>query len=266
MITSTGNNRVRSVSALAKKAKIRREQGLFIVEGAKMFAELPKDRLKETYVSESFLRQHGEKASKLLQGICFEEVSDDVMKYMSDTQTPQGILAVAAQLSHSLNEIVKGDGIKRNSPAHLMILETIQDPGNLGTILRAGEGAGITGVVMNSATADIYNPKVIRSTMGSIYRVPFVYVEDWQQAIGRIKAEGIRLYAAHLKGKVSYENEDYRTDTGFLIGNEANGLTEETAAMADCYVRIPMAGQVESLNAAVAASILMFETARQRRN
>lgn len=166
MITSTGNNRVRSVSALAKKAKIRREQGLFIVEGAKMFAELPKDRLKETYVSESFLRQHGEKASELLQGICFEEVSDDVMKYMSDTQTPQGI----------------------------------------------------------------------------------------------------RLYAAHLKGKVSYENEDYRTDTGFLIGNEANGLTEETAAMADCYVRIPMAGQVESLNAAVAASILMFETARQRRN
>lgn len=147
-----------------------------------------------------------------------------------------------------------------------MILETIQDPGNLGTILRAGEGAGITGVVMNSATADIYNPKVIRSTMGSIYRVPFVYVEDWQQALGRIKAEGIRLYAAHLKGKVSYENEDYRTDTGFLIGNEANGLTEETAAMADCYVRIPMAGQVESLNAAVAASILMFETARQRRN
>lgn len=112
MITSTGNNRVRSVSALAKKAKIRREQGLFIVEGAKMFAELPKDRLKETYVSESFLRQHGEKASELLQGICFEEVSDDVMKYMSDTQTPQGILAVAAQLSHSLNEIVKGDGIR----------------------------------------------------------------------------------------------------------------------------------------------------------
>ena len=143
MITSTGNNRVRSVSALAKKAKIRREQGLFIVEGAKMFAELPKDRLKETYVSESFLRQHGEKASELLQGICFEEVSDDVMKYMSDTQTPQGILAVAAQLSHSLNEIVKGDGIKRDSPAHLMILETIQDPGNLGTILRAGEGAEI---------------------------------------------------------------------------------------------------------------------------
>ena len=105
-------------------------------------------------------------------GSAFEEVSDDVMKYMSDTQTPQGILAVAAQLSHSLNEIVKGDGIKRDSPAHLMILETIQDPGNLGTILRAGEGAGITGVVMNSATADIYNPKVIRSTMGSIYVFP----------------------------------------------------------------------------------------------
>ena len=214
MITSTGNNHVRAVSSLVKKAKARREQGLFIVEGAKMFSELPKEKLKETYVSESFLRQHGEKA-ELLKGIHYEEVSDDVMKYMSDTQTPQGILA---------------------------------------------------GVVMNSATADIYNPKVIRSTMGSIYRVPFVYVDDLGKALVLIKSKGIRLYAAHLKGTGNYEDEDYRKDTGFLIGNEANGLTEETAAMADCYVKIPMAGTVESLNAAVAASVLMFEAARQRRN
>lgn len=265
MITSTGNNHVRAVSALAKKAKARREQGLFIVEGAKMFSELPKEKLKETYVSESFLRQHGERADDLLKGIHYEEVSDDVMKYMSDTQTPQGILAVAEQFRHTLDEVLEigGEDGKR---AHLMILETIQDPGNLGTILRAGEGAGITGVVMNSTTADIYNPKVIRSTMGSIYRVPFVYVDDLQKALMTVKSRGIRLYAAHLKGTGNYEDEDYRKDTGFLIGNEANGLTEETAAAADCYVKIPMAGKVESLNAAVAASVLMFEAARQRRN
>ncbi len=265
MITSTGNNHVRAVSSLVKKAKARREQGLFIVEGAKMFSELPKEKLKETYVSESFLRQHGEKA-ELLKGIHYEEVSDDVMKYMSDTQTPQGILAVAEQFYHTLEEVLETGGEKRGKAAHLMILETIQDPGNLGTILRAGEGAGITGVVMNSATADIYNPKVIRSTMGSIYRVPFVYVDDLGKALVLIKSKGIRLYAAHLKGTGNYEDEDYRKDTGFLIGNEANGLTEETAAMADCYVKIPMAGKVESLNAAVAASVLMFEAARQRRN
>ncbi|MCB6611320.1 RNA methyltransferase [[Clostridium] symbiosum] len=266
MITSTGNNHVRAVSSLVKKAKARREQGLFIVEGAKMFSELPKEKLKETYVSESFLRQHGEKAAALLRGIHYEEVSDDVMKYMSDTQTPQGILAVAEQFYHTLEEVLERGGEERGNAAHLMILETIQDPGNLGTILRAGEGAGITGVVMNSATADIYNPKVIRSTMGSIYRVPFVYVDDLEKALVLIKSKGIRLYAAHLKGTGNYEDEDYRKDTGFLIGNEANGLTEETAAMADCYVKIPMAGKVESLNAAVAASVLMFEAARQRRN
>lgn len=266
MITSTGNNRVRAVSALVKKAKARREQGLFIVEGARMFSELPKERLREAYVSESFLRRYEEKAEELLKSARFEEVSDDVMKYMSDTQTPQGILAVAEQFTYTLEDVLAKNSKGEGKAAHLMILETLQDPGNLGTILRAGEGAGITGVVMDSSTADIYNPKVIRSTMGSIYRVPFVYVEALAEAAARIKSEGVRLFAAHLRGTRNYEDEDYSGDIGFLIGNEANGLTEETAAMADCYIKIPMAGSVESLNAAVAASILMFEAARQRRN
>lgn len=261
MITSTGNARVRAVSALVKKAKVRREQRLFIVEGPKMFAELPKEKQREVYVSDGFLRQHRD-AGTLLAGCRYETVSDDVMKYMSDTQTPQGILAVAEQFSYTLEDVVK-NGTDR--PAHLLLLETLQDPGNLGTILRAGEGAGITGVVMNEETADIYNPKVIRSTMGSIYRVPFVYVSDLRETLTKVKKNGIRLYAAHLKGTGNYEDEDYTGGCGFLIGNEAVGLTEEMASMADCYVKIPMAGQVESLNAAVAASVLMFETARQRR-
>lgn len=269
MITSTGNARVKAVSALVKKAKLRKEQKLFIVEGTKMFAELPKSHLRETYVSESFLKQQGERAGRLLSGCHYEIVSDDVMKYMSDTQTPQGILAVAEQFSYTLEEVLGGfgtSGAAAGQPVpNLILLETLQDPGNLGTILRAGEGAGITGVVMNEATADIYNPKVIRSTMGSIFRVPFVYVKDWKGAIEEIKGRGIRLYAAHLKGTGSYEEQDYTKPTGFFIGNEAGGLTDETAALADCCVKIPMAGKVESLNAAIAASVLMFEAARQRR-
>ena len=119
---------------------------------------------------------------------------------------------------------------------------------------------------MNRTTADIYNPKVIRSTMGSIYRVPFLYTDDLQETIRQVKKAGVRLFAAHLKGERSYDQEDYTGNTGFLIGNEANGLSAETADMADCYIKIPMLGKVESLNAAVAASILMYETARQRRN
>ena len=156
-------------------------------------------------------------------------------------------------------------GTKDGKPALLMILEHLQDPGNLGTIIRAGEGAGVTGVIMDASTADIYNPKVIRSTMGSVLRVPFVYTEDLCGTLQWLKKQDVRLFAAHLKGKNSYEQENYCQSTGFLIGNEANGLSDEAASLADTYIRIPMAGRVESLNAAVAASVLMFEAARQRR-
>lgn len=276
MITSTGNSRVRAVRTLVKKAKARKEQGQFIVEGARMFAELPKAQLEYAFVSESFLKllkQQGRDPDEFLKGKGCEIVSDEVMNYMSDTQTPQGILAVARQRSCTLDEILKaakasgsGDGLKDGgAPPQLLILETIQDPGNLGTILRAGEGAGVSAVVMNGGTADIYNPKVIRSTMGSIYRVPFVYTDDLLQAVNRLKGGGVRLFAAHLNGASDYDQEDYRTACGFLIGNEAAGLSDELAEAADCCVRIPMLGQVESLNAAVAASVLMFEAARQRR-
>ena len=260
MITSTSNSQVKQVGALAKKAKARKESGLFLVEGEKMFSELPRERLDRVYVSESFLRQQGERAEALLSGCRYETVTDEVMRAMSDTQTPQGILALCRQFSYQLSDILGGNQM------HLAVLETIQDPGNLGTILRAGEGAGITGVIMNRTTADIYNPKVIRSTMGSIYRVPFLYTDDLQETIRQVKKAGVRLFAAHLKGERSYDQEDYTGNTGFLIGNEANGLSAETADMADCYIKIPMLGKVESLNDAVATSILMYETARQRRN
>ena len=127
-----------------------------------------------------------------------------------------------------------------------MVLETIQDPGNLGTIIRAGEGAGITGIVMNHDTADIYNPKVIRSTMGSIFRMPFVYADDLQDACLLMKNRGVRLFAAHLKGMNNYDQEDYTDNVGFLIGNEANGLTEETTSLADCLVKDVYKRQIRS--------------------
>lgn len=284
MISSTANSQVKQVAALGKKARYRKETGLFVVEGPKMFEELPLKRIECVYVTENFLKAQGQRAAgaarntsnkqgapssgasgmileKLKRVPKVETVTDEVLKAMSDTQTPQGILALARQYQYSLQDVLDVPG-----KAHLMILETLQDPGNLGTILRAGEGAGITGVIMNEDTADIYNPKVIRSTMGSVFRVPFVYVPDLKGTLEELKKSGIRLYAAHLKGVSSYDMEDYTQDVGFLIGNEAKGLSDEIADMADAYVKIPMAGKVESLNAAIASSILMYETARQRRN
>ena len=276
MITSTANPRVKNLIQLQKKGKVRKEQQCFVVEGIKMVLEAPPERLRAVYMSESFAKDEKQReavADKAKTAGCFLEVlSDKVFKEAADTMTPQGVMAVVSMDSLSWETLAAGraageasDGEHRERKLFL-VLESLQDPGNLGTIIRAGEGAGITGVVMSSDTADIYNPKVIRSTMGSVLRVPFVYASDLKEACEQMKKAGISLYAAHLKGMHNYDQEDYTKDTGFLIGNEAKGLTDEMAAVADTYIKIPMAGQVESLNAAVASSVLMFEAARQRRN
>jgi TrmH family RNA methyltransferase len=133
----------------------------------------------------------------------------------------------------------------------------------MGTILRTAEGAGVTGIIMNRGTVDPYNPKVIRSTMGAAFRLPFVIVDDLAEAIDQMKRCGVTVYAAHLDGKVFYEY-DYKGGTAFLIGNEGNGLTKEISDKADQLIQIPMKGQVESLNAAIASTVLMYEVMRQR--
>ena len=193
-------------------------------------------------------------------GVHIEVLTDTVFAHASDTKTPQGVLCVVRQKSYKLEDLLKGE--KR----HLLVLDNLQDPGNMGTIVRTAEGAGVTGVIMSRDCVDIYNPKTIRSTMGSIYRMPFYYAEDILKAIRKIKDAGIKVYAAHLDGEKSYDEEDYAFSCAFLIGNEGNGLREETSKMADHYIIIPMSGEVESLNAAIAASVLMFEVKRQRRN
>ena len=169
--------------------------------------------------------------------------------------------------SYSLRDLLqeKDDSKPAEKAPHLLIAESIQDPGNLGTMLRTGEGAGISGIILNKTTVDLFNPKTIRSTMGSVYRVPFYIAEDLHDTIRSLQKNGIAVYAAHLKGTQSYDMPDYTKGCAFLIGNEGNGLTDETAALADEYIRIPMEGKVESLNAAIAATLLMYEVHRQRR-
>lgn len=255
MITSTSNQQMKNLSLLMKKAKARNEQGIFVVEGRKMAEEIPANWLEKTYVSESFLREN----EGFLADWEYEVVSDAVFKSVSDTQTPQGILCLVKKPEYELEQLLAED------ETHLLILESIQDPGNLGTMLRTGEGAGISGVIMNQTTVDLFNPKTIRSTMGSIYRVPFYVAQDLKATIENLKKRGISVYAAHLKGTLCYDESDYKKATAFMIGNEGNGLSDEIADCADTYIKIPMQGQVESLNAAISATILMYETNRQRR-
>lgn len=260
MITSTANQQVKQLIQLNKKAKLRSERDVFVVEGPKMFGEAPKERIEKAYLSEScFEKQYGGQQDRLPAGIACEVVQDSVFKAMCDTQTPQGVLCLVKQYHYTLEEL-----LKKERPLFL-VLENLQDPGNLGTIMRTAEGAGVTGVILSKGSVDIYNPKTIRSTMGSIYRVPFLYAEDLQQVLELLREKGVRSYAAHLQGTETYDREDYTGGTAFLVGNESNGLSQELASCADCYIRIPMEGQLESLNAGVAASILMYEAYRQRR-
>jgi TrmH family RNA methyltransferase len=149
--------------------------------------------------------------------------------------------------------------------ACLLLLEDIRDPGNLGTMIRTAEGAGMTGIICSDSSVDLYHPKVIRATMGSIYRVPVCLAKNFYETLEELKKRNITIFAAHLHGR-SYDTEgSFTKKCAFLIGNEANGLSDQASSLADELIKIPMEGKVESLNAAVAAAILMYEAARQRR-
>lgn len=255
MITSTSNAKVKNILQLQKKIKVRREQDVFVVEGLKMFHETPEGLIQEIYITPSFL----EREKQSMQNRSYEVVDERVFAQMSDTMTPQGILCVVRQMHYSLEEFY------RKQQPFLMVLENLQDPGNVGTIFRTAEGAGADGIILSRDCVDIYHPKTIRATMGSIYRVPFHYADDLHKVLNALNQNNIWTYAAHLDGKQMYDRENYTLGTTFLIGNEGNGLSPGLARKTNCLVKIPMGGQLESLNAAVASGILMYEVQRQRR-
>lgn len=253
MITSTSNNKIKNLSKCMKSSKERKKQDVFLVEGIRMFSEIP-DRLHmETFVTEAFY----EKNKELFFDIPFEIVSEHIMESVSDTKTPQGVISIVKRQHYTVEEVCKG-----KAPL-IIALENIQDPGNLGTILRTAEGAGVTGVLMSGDTVDIYNPKVVRATMGSIFRVPFAVVENLTECIRGLNHKNFRTYSAHLQGKCFYDF-DYRNPTIFCVGNEGNGLSKELSEITNHKIVIPMMGKVESLNVATASTILMYEAMRQR--
>lgn len=255
MISSLNNANIKSLIQLQKKSKYRYSNNIFIVEGIKMFNEAKTNGLIRAYISESFYKDKSN--TSFLENINYDIVADNIFKQISDTQTPQGILAVVNMPKHNSLDILKHQNAK------ILFLEDVRDPGNMGTIIRTAEGAGITGVIISKGSVDIYNPKVIRSTMGSIYRVNFAYVDNFIDTLNIAKQNKVKLYAAHLQGKKYYNEEDYNGKIGILIGNEANGLSNDCVKLADSLIKIPMCGKVESLNVAIASGIIMYEVLRQ---
>ena len=255
MITSTSNGKIKNLIKCIKSAKERKKEDIFVVEGIRMFLEIPDEQHVETFVTERFF----EKYEQYLMDKKVEFVSENVMHALSDTKTPQGVVSIVKRFHYAKETVCSGE-----QPL-IMALENLQDPGNLGTIIRTAEGAGVTGILMSQDTVDVYNPKVVRSTMGSVFRVPFCYVENLVEMIEQLKKQGFMTYSAHLQGK-SFYDYDYQKPTVFCIGNEGNGLSEELTNITEEKIIIPMMGKVESLNAATASTVLMYEAMRQRKS
>ncbi len=238
-----------------------------MIEGTRIFLDTPEKYLEEVFLTERFLEQEGDAAAakfKILEqnNIPVYHVTDEIMAKASDTLTPQGVLCSVKMPEYDREEIL---GTGEGSPL-ILVLENIQDPGNLGTMFRTAEAAGVTGIVMTKGTVDVFNPKTVRSTMSALFRMPFIVTENLREEIAWMKERSIRTYAAYLGGKRYYDAPSYTEGCAFLIGNEGNGLTPQTAESADEKILIPMEGEIESLNAAMAAGIMMYEAYRQRRS
>jgi len=253
VITSSQNPKIKLVRALLGRAKERREAGAFVVEGVRLVEEAETGgwRFRFALYDESL----GDRGKLLMErltarGVEVDEVSQSVMKSLSETETPQGILAVL-----ELNQLP----ISHPSD-FLLIPDQIRDPGNLGTLLRTGAAAGVQAVLLPPETTDAFAPKVVRSGMGAHFRVP-IHSMTWEEI--RRQTKDLQVYLADMDGKFYWET-DLRQPLALIIGGEAEGASEKAQNLATQRISIPMAGDVESLNAGVAGSVLMFEVLRQR--
>lgn len=255
MITSNHNPKIKLVRALLGRARDRREAGAFVVEGVRLFEEAVHSNWPIRFVlfDESLSERGKSKVEGLIsQGVDVEEVSTSVMKAISETETPQGILAVleSAQLP-----IV-------NSPSFILIPDQIRDPGNLGTLLRSAAATGVQTVLIPPETTDAFAPKVLRSGMGAHFKLP-IQSMSWDEIEQIVKSAGLQVLIADMYGQSCWEL-DLRQPVALVIGSEAEGASESANKLANGKISIPMSGMMESLNAGVAGSVLMFEVVRQR--
>ncbi len=236
------------------RAKERRAESAFVAEGVRLIEEAVNGDWGFRFVLyDETLSERGKSQVKSLRsrGVECEEVIPASMKSLSDTETSQGLLAVLdyplLSLPYSLNFV--------------LIPDQIRDPGNLGTMLRSADAAGVDAVLIPPETTDPFAPKVVRAGMGAHFRLPILSM-GWDEIGGRL--EGLQVFLADMNGESCWEM-DLRQSLGLVIGNEAEGASEEARKLANGRIKIPMAGKTESLNAAIAGSLLMFEVTRQRR-
>lgn len=265
MLENPRSPRVRAVAKLTKRSA-RAETGLFLLEGPQSVREAlnyTPGAIVELFATPTSWERHADvRALAEDTGIEVEFVSEDVLSAMADTVTPQGLIAVAHQTPTSLREIFAA------SPRLIAICEEVRDPGNLGTIIRAADASGADAVVLTGRTVDPYNPKVVRSTTGSLFHLPISVGGELGDVIDRVHAAGLQVLAADVKGEdllAARAEGVLARPTAWLFGNEARGLEEESLGLADRALKLPIFGRAESLNLATAASVCLYESAFSQR-
>jgi TrmH family RNA methyltransferase len=266
MIDNPRSPRVRGVAKLAKR-DARAQTGLFLLEGPQAVTEALAYRpglLVELYGTPTALDKYSDLAQAATDaGVDIEFVTEQVLDSMADTVTPQGIVAVCQQFPTSVKDLLSG------GPKLIAILEEIRDPGNAGTIIRAADAAGADGVIFSGRSVDVYNPKVVRATTGSLFHLPVAVGAELESVIERTHAAGLQVIAADIKGSdlLTARREGILVEpTAWLFGNEARGLTEAHYDLADRAIAVPIYGRAESMNLATAASVCLYESAFAQRD
>ncbi|BAV58827.1 RNA methyltransferase [Endomicrobiia bacterium] len=251
MIIKSVQNQIFKDALSLQNKKLRDKNGLFFVEGKKQIYEIPKNRtIKQIFISEKYKNDVTNFKNVIM-------LSNHLFSKLSATKSPQGIMAIVEKKYYAVEDIIKNSGL-------FILLENIQDPGNLGTIIRSADAFGAKAVFVSKGSADIYSDKTIRATMGSIFHLPIIDSINIKNTLNLMKNKKISVFAASLKGEKYLNDIKFPNKSAFVIGNEANGLRSETENSADTLVKIYMPGNTESLNAATAASIIMYEAAKSR--
>jgi TrmH family RNA methyltransferase len=266
MIDNPRSPRVRAVAKLARR-DARVETGLFLLEGPQAVAEALAYRpelVVDLFATPTALERYSHIAKGASEGnIEVEFVSEHVLDAMADTVTPQGIVAVCRQFPTSVKDILSAE------PTLIAILEEVRDPGNAGTIIRAADAAGADAVIFTGRSVDLYNPKLVRATTGSLFHLPVAMGAELEAVVERTKAQGLQVIAADIKGAdllAARKAGALAAPTAWLFGNEARGLSDEHYALADWVITVPIYGHAESMNLATAASVCLYESAFAQRS
>ncbi|WP_432408677.1 TrmH family RNA methyltransferase [Wukongibacter sp. M2B1] len=260
-ITSLSNKHIKHIKMLHKR-KFREKNNEFIIEGLRIVEHgiNSNANICAVYYSEEIIKTN--RGIELLDNISSNnidlyKVNDKILKEISTTDNSQGIIGIVKSQSYDLNKIINKDKFV------LIILDRLQDPGNVGTIIRTADSAGVDGIIALKGTVDIYNSKTIRSTMGSIFTLPVIYVDEITDIINNLRSEDTDIIATTLQAEKYHFETKYKKRCAVIIGNEANGISEDLIELSNIKIKIPIIGKAESLNASIASGIIMYEMVRQ---